>query len=196
MAARKKRTKKNNSTEKLSLKSSKRRYLELFRFVGTIISIAVVIFGVGQYFGVKSAKKQEFKSFIEYIEQIRDGIRIENVSCQPKKLFVGETCEISIRIANETPYECDLWVGASAIGKDGKEFWNTRQDRLVTITPEGITLVKRFLTFPIGAKNGIYDLQVNLWYGRKSDPTQSERVSSAALRERIEIIQPIKKAFK
>ena len=52
---------------------------------------------------------------------------------------MGETCEISIRIANETPYECDLWVGASATGKDGKEFWNTRQDRLVTITPDGIT---------------------------------------------------------
>ena len=156
MVAKKKKANTSQSKKNSASKPRKRRYLELLGFIGTVIGIAVVVFQVGQYFGTKSAKRQEFKTFIEYIEQIREGIRIENVTCHPNNLYLGETCDISIRVINKTPYECDLWVGTSAIAKDGKEIWNTSQDRLVTITPDGITNVKRLFTFPNEAIEGIY----------------------------------------
>jgi len=81
-----------------------------------------------------------------------------------------------------------LWVGTSAVDSHGNEIWNTTQDSLVSISALGVTSIQRFLTFPINASHDIYDIHVNLWFGKLSDPTQSERISSAPIQKQL-IIQ-------
>lgn len=151
------------------------------------LAIVVFLFQIGHHFGFRDAKKQEFKHFSEYLNQIKDGVNFVNVTCNPKTLRPGETLEIKLKIDNKSPYECDLWIGASAIDTQGKEIWNRKQDRTVTITSNGITSAKRYLSFPLDAQRGDYDIQVNIWYGKKGDPSQSELISSAALRGQISI---------
>ena len=159
-------------------------------YISGVLAIVVFSFQIGHHFGFQNAKKQEFKHFSEYLNQIKDGINLVNVSCNPKELRPGETFEIKLTIDNKSPYECDLWIGASATDTQGKEIWNRNQDRMVTITSNGITSVKRYLTFPPDVIEGDYDIQVNIWYGKKGDPSQSELISSAALRGQISIIPP------
>jgi len=172
--------------ERLSLPGSKGFWV-ILGYLGTVLGISVVVFEVGQYFGYRAAREQEFKAFVEYLDQIKGGIRIANVYCTQNRIEPGGTCELGLTVVNETPYECDLWVGASAVDSTGREIWNRSEDRLVTITASGVTSIKRFLTFPDDAPSGIYDIQVNLWYGKRGDPAQSEQVSSASIRKQLTV---------
>ena len=156
-------------------------------YISGVLAIVVFSFQIGHHFGFRNAKKQEFKHFSEYLNQIKDSVNLVNVTCDPKKLRHGNTFEIKLKIDNKSPYECDLWVGATAIDTQGREIWNRKQDKIVTITSNGITSVKRYLTFPPDAQEGDYDIQINIWYGKKGDPSQSELISSAALRGQISI---------
>jgi len=158
-------------------------------YIAASLGIAVVVFQVGEHFGARLARKQEFKDFVEYLDQIKSGVRIAGLSCNTDRLSPGDTCELTLTVANETPYECDLWVGTSAVDSQNNEIWNTAQDRMVTISASGVTSTKRFLTFPSDARPDTYDIQVNLWYGKRSDPTQSERVSSASIRRQLTVAQ-------
>ena len=156
-------------------------------YISGVLAIVAFSFQIGHHFGFRNAKKQEFKHFSEYLNQIKDSVNLVNVTCDPKKLRHGDTFEIKLKIDNKSPYECDLWVGATAIDTQGREIWNRKQDKIVTITSNGITSVKRYLTFPQDAHEGDYDIQINIWYGKKGDPSQSELISSAALRGQISI---------
>lgn len=159
-------------------------------YIGGVLAIVVFTFQVGHHFGFSDAKKYEFKHFSEYLNQINDGVNLVNVTCTTTVFKPGDKCEIVLKIENKTPYECDLWVGASAIDSSGNEIWNRSQDRIVTITANGITSTKRYLTFPDDTHDGDYDIQINIWYGKKGDPSQSELISSAALRRHVSIKSP------
>ena len=168
--------------------TKKLRWQQFWVWVGYVsgaLGILVVVFQVGQYEGYRQARRDEFKTFIEYLVAIKDGIRITQVSCDRSKLTQGETCEIQANIENRTPYECSLWMGLSAVMENGKELWNTTEDRQLVISPSGLTIAKRQFTFPTNAVPGKCDIQINLWHGKTSDPKQSERISTAALRQQV-----------
>ena len=173
-------------------KNPKKLYSKLFWMiigsVSAVVTILAITFQLGQHSGFKEAKKDEFKNFSEYLDQIKTNIDLSSVKCEQKRITTGDTIEIRLEIANRSPYECDLWIGTSAIDEQGMEVWSRRQDKAITVTAKGITTAKRYLTFPREAKLGEYDLQTNLWYGRKGDPSQSELISSAALRGQVVVV--------
>lgn len=153
--------------------------------ISAVIGVLGFVFAIGQYIGFRRARHEEFKTFLEYLSKIKEGVRIVNVTYDKTEVSHGEQCELLVNIENNSPYECTFWLGTTAIASGGKEFWSSTEDKTVTISPSGITGVKRTFTFPKDAIPGIYDIQVNLWYGQKSDPSQSERISAAVLRGQI-----------
>lgn len=161
--------------------------LKLIGYSSAILAIVGIGFAIGNYWGHKEAKQEDFESFVEYLSIVKKNVHIIDVSSDKKILNPGDKCEIYLRINNNSPLEHDLWVGASAIGPNGNEVWNIREDKRITITASGITKSSRYLSFPSNAQPGEYDIQVNLWYGKISDPKQSELIASAALRKQISI---------
>ncbi len=185
-----KRTSRQSSTQTLrnsSFSSASRNFWKVLGYIGIAIGISVVVFQVGKHFGFRSARQQEFKHFVAYLDQIKTGIRIASLYLNTDHFSPGDTIELSLTVVNETPYECDLWVGTSAVDSEGNEIWNTEQDLQVTISPSGVTSIKRFLTFPSDVKPDTYDIQVNLWYGQRSDPKQSVRISSASIKKQLTV---------
>ena len=142
----------------------------------TIISIGI---GIGRFLGFKEAKQEEFKSFIEYLAILKRSVNLVDISLEKETLSPGDTCAITVKIQNDSPYEYDLWVGASAIGPDGSEHWNVREDEVATLVASGIIKFKRYLTLPNSLPTGNYDIYINLWHGKVSDPKQSELVARA-----------------
>jgi len=167
------------------------RFLWLIGSIVAIVSLIVVGFQVGKYYGIIKSKRYEFKRHLDYLDQIKSGIRIVSLSCSTNQISPGQTLELNLYIANETQYECELWIGASAVDSSGNEIWNTAQDSWVKISALGVTSIQRFLTFSHDIKLDTYDIQVNLWYGVISDPAQSERVSSASIRKQLRVIETV-----
>lgn len=154
-------------------------------YIGGALTILIVVFQIGQYFGYREAKKDEFKSFIEYLSEIKDGVHIADVICKNPVLKQGETCEIKTVINNTTAFECSLWIGLSATSENGSLFWNVNEDKQIIVSPSGLTVIKRQYTFQINAPLGSYDIQISLWHGTKSDPKQSELISTAVIRQQV-----------
>lgn len=129
--------------------------------------------------GEKKGKKYAYENIIEYLDELKNGIQITSVQCNPTELIPGETGTINLKIQNSTQYGCNLWIGASVFGSDNKELFNPSQDRTISLTPNALTYTTRVLTFPGDTKCGSYDVNINLWFGRKSDPSQSTILASA-----------------
>jgi len=129
--------------------------------------------------GEKKGKKYAYENIVEYLDELKTGIQITSVQCTPSELVPGETGTINLTIQNSTQYGCDLWVGASVFGSDNREFYNPLQDRTISLPPNGLTYATRVLTFPGDKKPGSYNVNINLWFGRRSDPSQSTILASA-----------------
>ncbi len=166
----------------------KRNFWIIIGYISGSLTIIILAFQIGQYQGYTQSSRNELKSFIEYLTTIKNGISIKQVNCNKELLQQGKTCEIEITIKNATSYECPLWVGVSADIK-GHEYWNVQEDIVVIVLPVAITVLKRSFTFPINAEEGKYDIIVKIWYGKKSDPKQSEPISTALLSQKIRIVK-------
>ena len=154
-------------------------FIRIITIFAGILSFIVIGFGIGRSWGLKEAKLEEFKPFVEYLAILKRSVNLIDISLEKETLSPGDTCAITIRIQNDSPYEYNLWVGASAIGPDGSEYWNVREDEVVTLVISGPTKFKRYLTLPNSLPIGNYDIHINLWYGKVSDPKQSVLLARA-----------------
>ncbi len=164
-----------------------RKFWIAFGYFSAVVGVAAMVFGVGSYWGDRKARKKEFKTFAEYLHTLREGVRISEISCGEKELRLGQRLQISLKITNATPYDCELWIGADAIHSSGLRVWNVDEDRRVQVPARGLALAERSLTFPVDAELGSYDLAVVVWYGKVGDPTQSERISRADIADCITV---------
>ncbi|PHR26382.1 MAG: hypothetical protein COA36_12400 [Desulfotalea sp.] len=147
--------------------------------IAGVLSISVLVITLIYSVGEKQGKKYAYENIIEYLDELKNGIQITSVQCTPTELIPGETGIINLTIQNSTQYGCNLWIGASAFSSDNKEFFNPSQDRTILLMPNALTYLTRVLTFPGNTNCGSYNLNVNLWFGRKSDPSQSTIIASA-----------------
>jgi len=81
--------KKLKTSAKISRKMVSQRFWALLGYIATSIGIAVVIFQFGQQYGSASAKQQEFRHFVEYLEKLKSGIRITSLSCLNNQISAG-----------------------------------------------------------------------------------------------------------
>ncbi len=160
-------------------------------YISASVTLLVLAFQLGQYLGSRNAKRDEFGAFVTYIVSIKEGVAITGISSDQETLYPGGTCQISVTVQNRNSFESDLWVGASIIAADRTQYWNAREDRVVRITGSGFTTIKRSLTIPETTPPGTYDLSVNLWFGMVADPSHSERISSALLKDQITVIPAV-----
>ena len=163
-------------------------------FVGyfaAVTSVIAIAFGIGSHWGARREARREFKSFTEYLQALKEGVRIVTLSSAPDTIRAGQAVTLSLGIRNESPYDCELWIGASAIGPSTPEIHSVEEDRRVQLPSAGLTNVNRQLTFPPSAQQGRYNLRVNLWFGKVGDPDQSERICNATLFECITVRAPL-----
>lgn len=176
-----------------SSKSQKKKIWKIFwiiiGYISSILTILVFAYQLGQYKGYRQARQDQLKNFSDYLKVIKNGIRITQALCDKNVLWQGDSCELSITIENSTSYECSFWLGASAIGPGGNELWNVAEDQQITVFPAGPNMVKRKFTFSKDAPIGKYDILIKLWYGKISDPKQSECISNAMLRQQVLVMQ-------
>ena len=72
---------------------------------------------------------------------------------------------IKVLVVNYSGAPVKVHVGASLVGADQREYYNTRED-VTQVFPVGRTLITRYLTTDLG-KNQKYNLVVALWEGEK-----------------------------
>jgi len=72
---------------------------------------------------------------------------------------------IRIRVTNNTGVPVKAHVGASLVGKDWMEFYNTSED-VTRVFNQGKNEFVRYITTDLG-KNQKYDLVIVLWEGEK-----------------------------
>jgi len=75
------------------------------------------------------------------------------------------TFTIKVLVINGSGAPVKAHVGASLVGADQMEYYNTSQD-ITQVFPVGHTLITRYLTSDLGATQK-YDLVVALWEGEK-----------------------------
>ena len=171
--------------------SIKKNITKISLYLGIITSILTIcgwILNFTYSLGEKKGKKYAYENIIEYLDELKSGVQIVSVQCTPTELIPGETGRINLKIQNSTQYGCDLWIGASVLDADNKEFFNPSQDRTISLTPNALTYTTRVLSFPGDTKCGIYDLNINLWFGRRSDPSQSTIIASATIPNGFQLI--------
>ena len=72
---------------------------------------------------------------------------------------------IKVLVINNSAAPVKAHVGASLVGADQKEYYNTSED-ITRVFPVGFTLITRYLTSDLGSTQK-YDLVVALWEGEK-----------------------------
>lgn len=156
-------------------------------YLSGALTLIVIAFQLGQYFGNINAKTEGLKEFVSYAAKIQHGVRITSLSCDKLDVWVGDTLNLNVTINNINNFECDLWLGASIRSGDRKEYWNVFEDRTFTIAASGFTSLRRPLTILSDVPAGEYDLIVNLWHGKISDPIHSMLITSSMLAKSLTV---------
>lgn len=161
-----------------------------WRFLGYTSAIATVcslVFGVGEYWGYRKAKRHEFRDFATYLEDIRRYVRIIDVTYEPTIAHPGETIHLQVTIANDGPHDYDLWLGAESVARDGTRVWSPEEDRRIDLPARGATRIERPLTLAAATEPSSYDIVVAVWYGRVADPEQSMQISRMSIRDAVKV---------
>jgi len=84
----------------------------------------------------------------------------------------GRTLKIRYEIDSSESIADDIWLGASLWDKSGKFFWNTRQDKPISLL-KGIHEYDRDLTIAANVPLGNHSLRANVWHGVIGDSAKS-----------------------
>ena len=90
---------------------------------------------------------------------------------------------IRLRVTNKTGVSVKAHVGASLVGKDWNEYYNTADDVTMVFTP-GKNEFARYLNTDLG-KYQKYDLVIAVWEGEKSIG-KGVKYASATIKDAVE----------
>jgi pyrimidine deaminase RibD-like protein len=104
-------------------------------------------------------------------------VELTATSAKPQTVSRGEMTRIMYEIECSENVPVGMWLGASFQDKTGKFFFNTSEDKPISLK-KGSSTYQRDFTIAKDAPLGDQMLRTNVWYGTVGDSTKSKRVSS------------------
>ena len=129
-------------------------------------------------------KASEDEIFANRLQQVLGSVRIEALECDSKEVFTGQSLTITLSITCALACPVEVWIGASLVDKSEDEYYDTSQDKLVTVEP-GKNTYHRSLTVPANVASGEYSLRCAVWLGQQSNPERSMQLHSTELDGRL-----------
>jgi pyrimidine deaminase RibD-like protein len=104
-------------------------------------------------------------------------VDVISASVDPKTISRGKTLKIKYLVESSENASDKIWLGASfQDNKTEKYFFNTREDKLVSLMKGGHEYERDF-TIPTDAPSGAQMLRVNVWRGVVGDSSQSKCIA-------------------
>jgi len=126
--------------------------------------------------GIKKAAQDLLRN-----ETVKSAIRLIDCTVPTPIGAPGDDIQIDYRLHNDSTGSITVWLGAVLV-KDGKEFYNTEQDKVVRLDP-GPLRTTRFLTIgniPVPNRaDDVAHLIGAVWYGPKSNGIESLRLATS-----------------
>lgn len=160
--------------------------LEAIGLFASLIAIFEAGYVIGVYRTNKRRKASEDELIANRVRQILGAVRIKKVECDSKELFTGQSISLSLVVASEVACPIEVWVGASLVDHSDGEYYDTSQDKLVTLEP-GTKTYHRSLTVPSNVASGEYSLYCAVWLGQLANPERSIKLDKARREGRLKI---------
>ena len=160
--------------------------LEAIGLVASLLGIFEAGYVIGAYRTNKRRKASEDELIANRVRQVLGAVRIEKVECATKELFTGQSIPMSLVISSEVACPIEAWIGASLVDQSDGEYYDTSQDKLVTLEPRTKTY-HRSLTVPSNVVSGEYYLYCAVWLGQLANPERSHKLDKARREGRLRI---------
>jgi hypothetical protein len=160
--------------------------IEAIGLVASLIAIFEAGYVIGAWRTNKRRKASEDELIAKRVRQVLGAIRINKVECSSKELFTGQSIPMSLLITSEVTCPLEVWIGASLVDKADGEYYDTSQDKLVTLEP-GTKTYHRSLTIPSNVVSGEYSLVCAVWLGQLAMPERSIKLDKASREGRLKI---------
>jgi len=103
--------------------------------------------------------------------KLRIEFGIEGRLNNPERISRGDLLSLGYHATNPLAFELSVWLGSS-LERNGQYFYHTDEDAQVSLQP-GQHTYKRFLTISQDWPAANYNLEGQIWYGFRSDPSRS-----------------------
>lgn len=160
--------------------------LEVIGLVASLIGIFEAGYVVGTYRTSKRRKASEDELIASRVRQVLGAVRIKKVECDSKELFTGQSLPMSLVIASDVACPIEAWIGASLVDRSDGEYYDTSQDKPVTLEP-GTKTYHRSLTVPSNVPSGEYYLYCAVWLGQLANPERSHKLDKAKREGKLKI---------
>ncbi len=107
-----------------------------------------------------------------YISKALDSVQIHDMFFETYLTEHTETLFITLTLTNRTQKRFDLWLGASIVSGDWKEYSNAKQNKTIIVEP-GECKYTRELSLPNNIPTGEHQLGCVIWAGERSKPDKS-----------------------
>ncbi len=115
----------------------------------------------------------------EALSKVQDAlssIRLVDLQVEPQVVGRGSKLTLIYAIESELDVPLEVWLGANLRNSSGAMIYDSGEDKVVTLEP-GRHIHTRYLTVGALATPGTYDLLVEVWFGKRSDPDRSIAVT-------------------
>ena len=160
--------------------------LEAIGLVASLIAVFEAGYVIGVYRTKTRRKASEDELIANRVRQVVGAVRIKKVECDSKELFTGQSIPMSLVITSETACPIEAWIGASLIDHSDGEYYDSSQDKVVTLEP-GTKTYLRSLTVPSDVTSGEYVLYCAVWLGQLANPERSIKLDKARHEGRLTI---------
>ena len=145
--------------------------------IGIIVGILLAGLPVAFEWGRRRGRQAKREEVLKEVRNAIQSTRLVDFCANPLMLRRGDQITLEYTIDGSSTIPVEVWLGASLHAPDGKEFYQTDQDRVVKIGP-GRHSYRRAITPDMSVKPGIYQLHVQVWFGEASDSERSIVVAS------------------
>lgn len=152
--------------------------LEAIGLVASLIAIFEAGYVIGVFRTNRRRKASEDELIANRVRQVLGSVRIKKVKCESGEVYTGQTIPMSLVIKSEVACPIEAWIGASLVDKSDGEYYDTSQDKLVTLEP-GTKTYHRSLTVPSNVDSGDYSLYCAVWLGQLAKPERSVKLDKA-----------------
>jgi hypothetical protein len=115
-------------------------------------------------------RQHELEVSVVVGEDILSAVRLLSLQCEPAQPVRGDTLTLAYALES-TRKGIGVWLGAN-LERDSKYIYDVTQD-VDVVLDAGHQIHQRYLTIPTDILPGSYALQVEVWFGRRSQPDHS-----------------------
>lgn len=158
--------------------------------IGTVASLLTVLgigYSIGRWHEARRRRAGLAEQALAVLRSSLQGVRIVEITVSCAEVRPSGSLGVAVKVTNAADCEVPVWLGASLVDANGREYFQVDQDKSVILS-NGTDVYRRDLTVPGETPPGEYTLVAAVWIGKRGHGRASLQLARISSPQRVRVV--------